>query len=95
MNYNRKIHMENIVKEETMKANDKLGFLNNITPVCIKKGLTSSEYIEVYEGVIRNIMQICDSRLKNSFANKRRYKEETKKTYARALSADEGDPNSF
>lgn len=79
MNGNRKIYIEDIVKGETKKANDKLGFLNDITSVCLKKGLTSSEYIEVNEKVIRNIMQICDSRLGNSFANKRRYKEEIKK----------------
>lgn len=89
MNGDRKIRIENIVKDETAAANIRLSLLlNNLTFSCLKKGLTSSEYIEVYEKVIRNIMQICDSRLKNSFANKRRYKEEIKKTSARALSTD-------
>lgn len=76
MKDNRRIWIGNLVKNGTTKANEKLSFLNDeLISICIKNGLTSTEHIEVYEGVIRNIMQICDSRLKNSFANKRRYKE--------------------
>lgn len=76
MNSNRKVRIENIVKDETAKASNKQAeFQNSLTLICIENGLTSSEYIEVSEKVIRNIMQICESRLKNSFANKRRYKE--------------------
>lgn len=108
-NDDRKICIENIVKGETAKANNKQAeFFNDLTLICIKDGLTSSEYIEVYEKVIRNVMQICESRLKNSFANKRRYKEEIaakknrrqsqhfpKKASARDLCTDESDPNLF
>lgn len=76
MKGDRRIYIGNLVKNGTAKANKGLSFLNDeLISICIKNSLTSTEHVEVYEGIIRNTMQICDSLLKNSFTKKRRYKE--------------------
>lgn len=69
----RKIVLEKIIAEETRKAAERLGHLNHIDLDCLKKDLSPEECMEVYEGILRNIMKICESRLKNSFSRKERY----------------------
>lgn len=74
-NGDRKIATEKIIAEETKKTAERLGYFNNLDLICLNKNLSPEEYIAVYEGTLRNIIKICDSRLKNSFSRKERYTE--------------------
>ena len=88
------IDIERIVKEETRNASGRLGFLNNLAHTCLKNGLTPEEYTEVYEKVIRNMMKICESRLKLSISKKEMYKNEIAKASC-LLCTDESNHESF
>ena len=58
--------------EETKKAAERLGYPNHLVSICINKGLSPCEFTLVSEEVLRNVMKLCDSGLKNSFANKKK-----------------------
>lgn len=71
----RKIVIEKIIKDETRKAAERLSHFNHLDLICLKKDLSPEEYTIIYEGVLRNVMKICESLLKNSFSRKERYSE--------------------
>lgn len=73
------IMIDHIVNEGKQKANEKLGFFNTLIQTCLKKGLTSEDVGRVYEEFWRGVMQICESRLRNTIAIKKRYQEEIAK----------------
>lgn len=77
-NGHRKIVIEKIIAEETKKTAERLGHFNNLDLICLNRNLSPEEYIAVYEGTLRNIIKICESRLKNSFSKKERYSEKQK-----------------
>lgn len=73
------IRIDRIIEEETRKANERLGFSNNLSQACLKKCLTSEDFGKVYEGLWMNIIKICNDRLKNAIGVKKRYQEEMAK----------------
>ena len=81
-NYKKSLIRNILIAEETKKAAERLGYPNHLVSICINKGLSPCEFTLVSEEVLRNVMKLCDSGLKNSFANKRRYKEEMVKASA-------------
>lgn len=90
----RKIIIEKLIVEETRKASERLGYLNNLAHTCLKKGFTSAEYIEADEKIWRNAIKICESHLKNSFSRKERYENEVAKA-PNAVCANKRETNSF
>ncbi len=74
------IAIDGIIREETRKVNGRLGFSNHLSPICRKKGLNPEDFGEVYEGLWRNVIQICHSHLKNTISVKKRYEEEIAKS---------------
>ena len=90
----RKIEAERIIKEETRKINEKLNYLNHLDSICRNKDLTDEEFLSVYEGVLRNTIKMCESRLITSFSIKERYKKKVAKA-SYVLCTDESDPQSF
>jgi len=75
----RKIVIEKLIAERTKGGSESLDCLCEIVfDDCIKEGFTASEFTETYEKVLRNMVQICESRLENGFSNRRRYKEHKK-----------------
>lgn len=71
----RKIVIEKIIKEETRKTAERFGHFNQLDSICLKKNLTPDEFIKVYGEVLRNVMKLCESQLKNSFSKRERYAE--------------------
>lgn len=69
----RKIVIEKIIKEETRRAAERLGHFNHLDAICLNSDLSPEEHTEVYEGVLRNVIRICESRLKNGFSKRERY----------------------
>lgn len=76
------INIEQIVREEKQKLSEKFRFLNEIFYICLKKGLSSAQHIDVEEKVIGNIIKYCESRLKISHSIKERYEQEIAKSSA-------------
>lgn len=71
----KEILLKKIIEDETKKAAERLGHFNNLDSVCANKDLPPEEFLKVLEGVLRNVIGICESRLKNTFSRKERYTE--------------------
>lgn len=93
-NGRRKNILEKIIVDETRNAAGRLGHFNHLDSICFRKDLTPEEFVKVYEGVLRNTMKLCESRLKNGFSRKERYEKEMAKVQY-ALCTDESDPYSI
>lgn len=85
----RRIVIDKLIAEETRKAAEKLGYFNNLDSICLKQDLSPDEFTKVYEVVLRNVIKLCESRLKNGFSRKERYEKEMVKPQ------NESGPNSF
>lgn len=69
------IIIDAVIKEETRKATERLGFFNHLIPICYRKRLSSENFEEIYGGLLKNIIKFCEARLKNTIATKKRYEE--------------------